>query len=75
VLHVGGTLDQLFVKGPAGPVPLAALAVMRVESTPVILRRAGQFPVIGARVQTSDLPGLRKAYVPPPDVHLQIWRD
>jgi multidrug efflux pump subunit AcrB len=75
VLHVGGALDQLFVKGSAGPVPLTALARVQTENLPVTLRHAGQFPVIGARVQTRDLSGLRKAYVPPPDVHMQVWSD
>jgi multidrug efflux pump subunit AcrB len=75
VLHVGGALDQIFVKGSAGPVPLTALARVQIENVPVTLRHAGQFPVIGARVQAKDLSGLRKAYVPPPDVHMQVWSD
>jgi hypothetical protein len=31
--------------------------------------------MVGARVQTRDLSGLRRAYVPPPDVHLEVLAD
>ena len=75
VLHVGGTLDHLYAKGLAGPVPLDAVTSTRAESTPLVLQHVGQFPMVGARVQTKDLSGLRRAYVPPPDVHLQVLAD
>ncbi len=73
VLRVGGSLDQLFVKGSAGPVPLDAVTHLRSESVALALRHVGQLPLIGARVQTRDLSELRRAYVPPPDVHMQVW--
>ena len=74
-------LTWLKKKSRRAGLPVSRIFRQPLESTKLrernekFLRHAGQFPAIGARVQTKDLSGLRKAYVPPPDVHLQVWSD
>ncbi len=71
-----GPFDGVCVRSASGSnVPLSAVVRIMSEGTAPTLLEEGQFPVIGARVHTTDLAGLRHAFEPPAGMMLLVFPD
>ena len=75
VLRMKATLDHVYVKGSAGPVPLAAVASMQSRTEEPVLLHEGQFPMVGLRVQTDDVKALAKAFSPPVGMQYRVTEE
>jgi len=75
VLRIDAALDQVFLRGGAGLVPMSAFTSLRAEPVPAALLYEDGFPTVGARVRTKDASGLQHAYTPPADIELRVVPD
>ncbi len=75
VVRLDGPLDRIFVRGPSGLVPLSAVVAWTSRSTPAVLLQEDHFPMVGARVHASDVPGLQRLYPPPAGIQLRVVPD
>jgi multidrug efflux pump subunit AcrB len=74
VVHVEGT-DHVYETKGGFPVPIDRLAKAALDTAPPVLVRDGRRPMVGARIQTTDLAGVARAYVPPPGIELRVIPD
>jgi hypothetical protein len=64
------------VKVPNGTlVPLDAVAASRAEFVPAAILHEDRSPMVGARVHTTDVAGLRHVFEPPPGIELRVVGD
>jgi multidrug efflux pump len=69
-------LDHLYVRSASGSnVPLSAIAARTTERIAPTLFDEGQFPAVGARVHTTDVPGLKRSFTPPAGMVLLVYPD
>lgn len=66
------SLEDRFVRGTAGFVPVSAMVVMTTEPRPVTALHDGQFPAVELRVEARDPGTLRSLWAPPAGVSLRV---